>query len=84
MFGRPASSRITFDVMNRSREAWRYSLGDQSWSLPPGVRQTHGLCGDRTLQVDLPGPQGATRLQPRDGAHYLIVDTPQGPRLSAG
>lgn len=51
MFGRPRSAALDFTISNRTETTVQYSIGDQSFSLPPSYRRTHQQCRPDTLQL---------------------------------
>ena len=81
MFGRPASMRIEFKVKNESRRMVGYTLGDRTFSLPPGVTRTHERCRPGELRFDRPAaPDGQEKpdaqedkvFHPKSGSAYIV------------
>jgi uncharacterized protein YkwD len=76
LFGRPASQRVRFDIVNRAAQAVRYELDGKPFDLPPRATRTHEQCGQSTLRMQLPGAEPQV-LQPGAGEH-LRVEQPNG------
>ena len=68
MFGRPKSMQITFKLANRSGENVEYTLGGETFDLPPRYTRTHHVC--RPPSVKLPWRQEP--LKPADGEEYVV------------
>lgn len=51
MFGRPRSAALEFQILNRTETTVQYSIGDQTFSLPPSYRRTHQQCRPDTLRL---------------------------------
>jgi len=62
VFGRPASLRVRFEVVNESPRRIDYRVGAESYSLPPRSTRTHEVCGNETVMVH------GQRIAPTDGA----------------
>ena len=77
MFGRPESLRTTFEIGNRTRGTVAYRVGEHGWTLTPGLRRTHVLCGAEPLVVEL-GRGAPWRETPADGARYTVEARPGG------
>ena len=80
MFGRPKSMQVEFKVSNKSGETVRYTLGGQTFTLPPRVIRTHQRCRRPELRFDWPEgkePAGAAAaaaeaVRVEGGAHYVV------------
>lgn len=75
MFGRPASERVTFEIVNRSGTTVSWRIGDQRVDLPAGTIRTDETCDAADAEVSLPG-RTPMRLQPRGGTRLRIEATP--------
>jgi hypothetical protein len=62
VFGRPASLRIKFEVVNESPRRIDYRVGTEGYSLPPRSTRTHEICGNETVTVH------GQRIAPKNGA----------------
>lgn len=80
MFGRPASQRIEFSVMNQSGESVRYVLqgkGDEkSYELPPRVKRTHRVCRPPSLRLMKSGEDRV--LSEIMGGDYVVQSSSGG------
>ena len=61
VFGRPASLRLTFEVVNESPRRVDYRVGNESFSLPPRSTRTHDVCGTETITLR------GRRIVPKNG-----------------
>ncbi|HEU4616585.1 MAG TPA: CAP domain-containing protein [Gammaproteobacteria bacterium] len=83
-FGRPKSATIEFSVENQSTVSARYSLGDQSFTLPARAVRTHRICRAQTLDFASPGRRGKsglTRFTPETGDRFLVTGTKGAVRI---
>lgn len=74
MFGRPATERIAFHIVNRARSTIRYEFGKRSFSLAPLQVRTHETCVASNVTIDWPGTQKSATVQPRNGGRYTLLD----------
>jgi uncharacterized protein YkwD len=82
MFGRPRSMQVEFKVTNRAGVPVSYTLGGQTFPLPPRVTRTHTVC--RPPKVDFAWPRderpqgadGGDVFSPRNGSHYVVERDP--------
>jgi uncharacterized protein YkwD len=75
-FGRPKSATIEFSVANQSTERVTYSVGDQSFTLPPRATRTHQLCREPMLDFSLPGRRSRSRpmqFKPERGDRFVVT-----------
>jgi len=75
MFGRPASERITFHIVNRSGSTVSWRVGDRRVELPSGTIRTDETCDAAEAEATLPG-RPPMLLHPHGGAHLRIEATP--------
>jgi hypothetical protein len=68
LFGRPKSQTIQFSVANRVGVAVEYTVGDQTFELPPRVTRTHNVC--RPPVVSLHGAS----VEPRNGQSLEVAN----------
>lgn len=79
MFGRPASQRIEFQVVNRLEAEVSYEIAGRMYSLPPRHTRTHQRCrpAELTLQspqdAEAPREQESKAVQPQSGDRYAVV-----------
>jgi uncharacterized protein YkwD len=80
MFGRPDSDTIEFKVVNRSRKAVTYLVGQQKFELPPAYIQTHRLCRAASISLPAAGEEAlaATSLKPEAGDTFAIDTSADG------
>jgi uncharacterized protein YkwD len=74
LFGRPESSRVSFEVRNESARPVRYRVGEKDFVLEGRRRQRHQVCVDNRLVIEALGGERAFR--PHTGDAYTI--TPRG------
>jgi len=87
MFGRPKSLAIEFRISNRSGEAVRYRVDDQTFDLPPRYSRTHQTC--RTPEVTFLPPEGQAEsatpgptIRPKNGERYTVDRSANGVKVS--
>lgn len=87
MFGRPKSLAIEFRILNRSGEAVRYRLDDQTFDLPPRYTRTHQSC--RPSEVTFLSHEGQAEsaklgptIRPKNGERYVVDRTTEGVKVS--
>lgn len=87
MFGRPKSLAIEFRISNRSGEAIRYRVEDQTFDLPPRYSRTHQTC--RTPEVTFLPPEGQAdsakpgpTIRPKNGERYTVDRGADGVKVS--
>lgn len=73
MFGRPKSKAIEFKIANRSDAAVEYTVGDQSFPLPPGLIRSHQRCRPSELIFRPPGDASPQKLQPSNGERFVVM-----------
>lgn len=73
LFGRPKSKAIRYSIANRSDAAVTYTVGEQSFSLPPRYTRSHTRCRPGELAVTLPGASRARAVTPKDGDRFVIT-----------
>ena len=73
MFGRPKSKSIEFSIKNEAEQTVQYSIGEQTFSLPPRYTRTHSRCRPPEVQLALGEKAEAKTLQPQGGESYLIA-----------
>jgi hypothetical protein len=72
MFGRPRSSSIEFRVSNVAREAVRYRLGEEEFSLRTGQERVHTVCTPPVVTfVDAGSKEGRT-FRPSHGERLRV------------
>jgi uncharacterized protein YkwD len=67
MFGRTRSEGVDFRIRNQGRDAVRYALGGQKFTLPGGTERSHQLCHAEDLVVE-----GGARFQVARGERYDV------------
>jgi uncharacterized protein YkwD len=87
MFGRPKSLAIEFRILNRSAEAVRYRVDEQTFDLPPRYSRTHQSC--RPSEVTFLSPEGQAEsakpgptIKPKNGERYAVERTADGVKVS--
>lgn len=75
MFGLPKSEAIEFKIANKSETELSYSIGEQTYTLPPRYVRTHMRCRTLPVRFDFPSEEGANdeKVQPASGERYNIV-----------
>lgn len=77
MFGRPKSKQIAFEIVNQSGATVQYSVGEQSFELPPRYTRTHQRC--RPAKLVFPREQADdTTFQPQDGDRFVVTEGEDG------
>jgi uncharacterized protein YkwD len=80
-FGRPRSKAISFEIANRANGPVRYTVDDESFTLPERYTRSHRACRPPKLRVRL-GPEENAKesdvLRPADGARYVIRQNSSG------
>jgi hypothetical protein len=71
LFGRPDSLKVTFKIENRAGAEVRYTLGEETTSLPPRTIATYTRCEPDKLMFEKAGP-AAQPHEPRDGDRYVV------------
>ena len=77
MFGRPRSAQIEFEIVNESRATVRYTLGDQTFRLPPRYTRTHQRCRPSKLILRRPQADDVT-FEPEHGDTFVVTDSEDG------
>jgi hypothetical protein len=77
MFGRPRSAQIEFEIVNESRATVRYTLGDQTFRLPPRHTRTHQRCRPSKLILRRPQADDVT-FEPEHGDAFVVTDSEDG------
>ena len=68
LFGRPESLKIKFSVENRTGNAVRYALGENSHTLPARTIVTHTMCDQKPLTFEKAA--AGKQLDLRDGDKF--------------
>jgi len=80
MLGRPKRMTIEFQVLNRGRQAVRYTVSaaesSETFTVPPRATATHVRC--RNTKVEFPAWKQAAQLTPLEDGHYRIEIGPSG------
>lgn len=76
MFGLPKSEAIEFKIANQSKTELSYSIGEQTYQLPPRYVRTHMRCRTLPVRFDFPSKEGDDNeeVQPSSGDRFNIVD----------
>jgi len=87
MFGRSKSLAIEFRITNRSGEAIRYRVDEQTFDLPPRYARTHQTC--RTPDVTFLPPEGQAEsakpgptIRPKNGERFAVEAGTGGVKIS--
>ena len=80
LFGRPRHMSIAFRIMNESREAVRYQVGERRETLQPQTGNRHEICRAQRLTVvgAEPPANGAWPVEPQDGEEFIVVQRGAG------
>jgi len=73
LFGRPRSAMFSFELKNETDTTVDYSVGDESFRLPPRYRRTHRLCQPEPVRVEWSSERETATRNPRGGEAYRIV-----------
>ena len=76
MFGRPASQRIEFRVVNRSDQELTYKIDDREFPLGPRFIRTHQRCRPTTL-VLASDQEDVRKFEPKNG-ETLVIEQVEG------
>jgi hypothetical protein len=70
LFGRPESLKVEFRVENRAGTSIRYTLGEETHTLPVRSIATHTSCDPELLSFEHAG--AAQQLAPRNGESFVV------------
>jgi uncharacterized protein YkwD len=73
LFGRPTAEMLEFQITNETDTLISYTLGGQTFPLPPRSTRTHQRCQPDEITFQWPGTQEQTTVQARRGGHYAVV-----------
>jgi hypothetical protein len=82
MFGRPKSQAIEFKIDNRSGETIEYTIGEESFTLPPRYVRTHTRCRPPELTFRWPGDAGTEAVKPQTGDRFVVRKDDKGFRVT--
>ena len=71
LFGRPESLKVEFRIENRTGAAVRYTLGEETQTLPVRAVVTHTSCDPEQLSFEQAGA-ALQRFEPRNGDRFVV------------
>ena len=76
MFARPRSRAIQFEIENKSARTVTYTIGKQSFSLPPRLIRTHTRCRPAEVRFRWPGDKKVdATIKPANGDTFAVTET---------
>jgi uncharacterized protein YkwD len=74
MFGRPKSAALEFKIHNRSDEAIRYVIEEETFNLPPRATRTHRRCRPAEASFIWPGEEKPdASVKPASGETFVVT-----------